>query len=141
MPPTMSTLRSTLNDLAANLASDIINVLRETSLDELRGESHGGRSGRAPGRPPKIAWSGVSKPSSTKKSGRLHRRSSKEIAAALDEIVGLVRKHKDGLRAEEIRKGLNLDVREMPRVLKEGLATKTLKAKGRKRATTYTATA
>ena len=137
----MPTLRSTLNDLAANLASDILDVLRGTSLEELRGESRGGRSGRGPGRPPKIAWSGVSKPSSAKKSGRLHRRSAKEIAAALDEIVGLVSKHKDGMRAEEIRKALKLDVREMPRALKEGLATKKLKAKGRKRATTYTVTA
>jgi hypothetical protein len=140
MPPTMPTLRSTLRDLATNLASDIINVLRETSLDELRGE-RGRRPGRAPGRPPKIAWSCVSKPSSAKKSGRLHRRSAKEIAAALDEIVGLVSKRKDGMRAEEIRKALNLDVREMPRVLREGLATKKLKARGRKRATTYMATA
>jgi hypothetical protein len=135
----MSTLRSTLSDLATNLASQIIDVLCGTSLEELRRE-RGGRSERGPGRPPKSAWSGASKSSSATKSGRLHRRSTKEIAAALDEVVGLVRKHKNGLRAEEIRKALKLDVREMPRVLKEGLATKKLKAKGRKRATTYTAT-
>jgi hypothetical protein len=128
MPPTMPTLHSTLNDLAAKLASQIIDLLRGTSLEELRGDS-GRRPGRTPARSVRI-----------EKSGRLRRRSAKEIAAALDEIVGLVRKHKDGLRAEEIRKVLDLDVREMPRVLKEGLATKKLKAKGRKRATTYTAT-
>ena len=125
----MPTLRSTLNDLAANLASQIIDLLRGTSLDELRGE-RGRRPGRAPARSVR-----------TEKSGRLRRRSAKEIAAALDEIVGLVRKHKDGMRAEEIRKALKLDLREMPRVLKEGLATKKLKAKGRKRATTYTVVA
>jgi hypothetical protein len=52
-----------------------------------------------------------------------------------------VSKHKDGLRAEEIRTALKLDVREVPRVLKEGLKTKKLKAKGQKRATTYTTAA
>jgi hypothetical protein len=44
-----------------------------------------------------------------------------------------------GLRAEEIRKTLRLDVREVPRVLKEGLRTKKLKSKGQKRATVYSA--
>jgi len=34
---------------------------------------------------------------------------------------------------------LKMQAKEMPRVLKEGLSTKKLKAKGRKRATTYTA--
>jgi hypothetical protein len=42
-----------------------------------------------------------------------------------------------GLRAEEIRKTLGLDVREVSRVLKEGLRTKKLKSKGEKRATVY----
>ena len=125
----MPNLRSTLNDLAANLASQIIDVLRGTSLEELRGD-RGRRPGRTPARSVR-----------NEKSRRLPRRSTEEIAAALDEIVGLVSKRKDGMRAEEIRKALNLDVREMPRVLKEGLATKRLKAKGRKRATTYTTTA
>lgn len=42
-----------------------------------------------------------------------------------------------GLRAEEIRKALSLDVREVPRVLKEGLKTRVLRARGQRRATTY----
>ena len=49
----------------------------------------------------------------------------------------LVRKSTKGLRSEEIRKALKLDVREVPRVLKEGLAKKKLKSRGQKRATTY----
>jgi hypothetical protein len=84
---------------------------------------------------------GAAKPFHTTRSGRLPRRSAEEIAAALDEIVGLVRKHDDGLRAEEIRVKLGMQAKEMPRLLKEGLATKKLKAKGRKRATTYTVAA
>jgi hypothetical protein len=134
----MPTLKSTLNDLATKLASDVIDVIRSANLQELLGETGGSR--RGPGRPPKSMSNGA-QPSLATKSGRLPRRSAEEIAAALDEIVGLVRKHKDGLRAEEIRKALKLDVREVPRVLKEGLATKKLKATGNKRATTYSAAA
>jgi hypothetical protein len=125
----MSTLRSILNALATNLTSDIVDVIRSSSLEELLGE-------RGPGRPPKSTSNGAAKPSTTR-SGRRPRRSAEEIAAALDEIVGLVRKHNDGLRAEEIRVKLGMQAKEMPRLLKEGLATKKLKAKGRKRATTY----
>jgi len=44
-----------------------------------------------------------------------------------------------GLRAEQIRQKLGLAANEMPRVLKQGLSTKTIKAKGQKRSTTYTA--
>jgi Fic family protein len=71
------------------------------------------------------------------KGGRLARRSPADIARALDAVVILVRKSTKGLRSEEIRKALKLDVREVPRVLKEGLSKKKLKSKGQKRATTY----
>jgi len=73
------------------------------------------------------------------RSGRLPRRSSEDIAKALDGVVALVKKHKEGLRAEEIRANLGMEAKEMPRVLKDGLAKKKLRAKGQKRATTYTA--
>jgi hypothetical protein len=49
----------------------------------------------------------------------------------------LVKTHKDGMRSEDIRAKLGLESKEMPRVLKEGLAKKKLSAKGQKRATTY----
>ena len=76
-------------------------------------------------------------PRTSRATGRLPRRSADEIAAALDKIVGLLRKHKDGLRAEEIRSNLGMLAKEMPRILKEGLSTKKLTSKGHKRATTY----
>jgi len=73
------------------------------------------------------------------KNGRLPRRSAEEIAKALDKIVLLVKTHKDGMRAEEIRAKLGMLSKEMPRILKEGIAKKRLASKGQKRATTYTA--
>jgi hypothetical protein len=72
-----------------------------------------------------------------KSAGRLPRRSADEISAALDQIVALVSKNKDGLRAEQIRSELGMQAKELPRVLKEGLNTKKLRSKGQKRATTY----
>jgi hypothetical protein len=48
-----------------------------------------------------------------------------------------VKKHKEGLRAEQIREELGLQAKELPRVLKEGLSSRKLKSKGQKRATTY----
>jgi len=72
-----------------------------------------------------------------RKSGRLARRSAEDIAKMLDQVLAVVKKHKDGLRAEQIRAELRLQAKEMPRILKEGLGKKKLKAKGQKRATTY----
>jgi general secretion pathway protein A len=73
-----------------------------------------------------------------KPNGRLPRRSIEDIQKTLDRVVAAVKATKGkGLRAEEIRKQLSLDVREVPRVLKEGVRKKRLRTKGQKRATTY----
>jgi hypothetical protein len=71
--------------------------------------------------------------------GRLARRSPADIAKALGQVVALVKSKKDGLRSEQIRAALHMDAKEMPRVLKEGLAKKVLKSKGQKRSTAYSA--
>jgi hypothetical protein len=67
----------------------------------------------------------------------LPRRSAEDIAQILDQVVSLVRSHKEGLRAEQIRSELGMQAKEMPRVLKEGLVRRKLRSKGQKRATTY----
>jgi hypothetical protein len=138
----MSSLRSSLNDLAATFASSVLAAVRGASLDELVGKTDGGAR-RGPGRPPKAkaAPTAATAPTNSngRKSGRLKRRSPEDIAKALDQVVALVKKNKNGLRAEAIRANLGMASKEMPRVLKEGLAKKKLKAKGQKRATTYTA--
>jgi hypothetical protein len=132
-------LRSQLNELAAHFADAIVNAIRGSSLEELLAQTGGAASaGRGRGRPRGLAVATEAKPRG-RRSGRLPRRSAEEIAAELDRIVGLVKKSKAGLRAEEIRAALKMQSKEMPRILKEGLATKVLKSKGEKRATTYTA--
>jgi hypothetical protein len=132
----MPTLRSQLDSLAASFASAVVDAIRGASLHELVASD-----GRAapPARP---ASSPVAKPvaaAKTTRSGRLKRRSSEDIGQVLDQIVALVKKNKDGLRAEQIRTELSLQAKELPRVLKEGLRSKRLRKAGQKRATVYSA--
>jgi hypothetical protein len=122
-----SSLRSALDCLASEFAAAVLDAVRGASLEELVAETKGGR--RGPGRPPKAAGSGEAKAvASTKASGgragRLKRRSAEDIAKALDKIALLVKTHKDGMRAEDIRAKLGMDRKEIPRLLKEGLATR-----------------
>ncbi len=136
-----NSLRSNIQAAAAVFTSSVLEAIRGASLEELLAESGSGAR-RGPGRPPRGAGAAAARggsPVREARSGRLKRRSAKDIAAALDRVVGLVKKHKAGLRAEQIREQLKMQSKEMPRVLKEGLGKKKLKAKGQKRATTYTA--
>jgi hypothetical protein len=135
----MPTLRSALDSLAATFANAVVDAIRAASLQELLAESGGGPR-RGPGRPPKSKAEPTTRVApGARKPGRLARRSPEDIAKALDQVVALVKGKKEGLRAEQIRAALKMQSKEMPRVLKEGLAKKKLKAKGQKRATTYTA--
>jgi hypothetical protein len=132
-----NSLRSTLDSLASSFAGAVLDAIRRASLQELLAESAGAPR-RGPGRPRAVAAKAAPGPRS-KPTGRLARRSPAEIAKTLDRIHSLLKGKKAGMRSEEIRKALKLDVREVPRVLKEGLAKKKLKSRGQKRATTYTA--
>jgi hypothetical protein len=135
-------LRSALNALATHFASAVLDAIKTSSLDELVSGSDGRAAPprRGPGRP---RGSGASRPADASSrpkrtpSGRLARRSPEQIAKAVERVVALVKKSKDGLRSEQIRAELKLDKRELPRVLGEGLAKKVLKSKGQKRATRY----
>jgi len=141
----MPTLRSALDDLAHSFASAVLDAIRGASLQDLLAES-GGSPRRGPGRPratttktaPTAARaSAPAAPKAKARGGRLARRSPADIAKTLGQVVALVKGKKTGLRSEEIREALRLDVREVPRVLKEGLAKQALRSKGHKRATTY----
>ena len=123
--PTTS-LRTTIQSLADNFAAAIIDALRSASLEELLAETQRRPRGRQP-----VA-------SRRAPSGRLARRSPEDIADTLGTVIALLKEKKAGMRAEEIRNALKLDRREVPRVLKAGLSSRTLRSKGHKRATVYT---
>jgi hypothetical protein len=129
----MSNLHSQLASLAGSFASAVLEAIKGASLEELISESRTptAKARREP------ATNGAPRPARARSSGRLRRRSPDDIAKALDKVVVLLKRHKQGQRAEQIRQQLGMQAKEMPRVLKEGLAKKQLKSKGQKRATTY----
>jgi hypothetical protein len=120
-----TSLRAALDSLAQSFTSGVLAAIRAASIEDLLAESGGGKRQGVNGR--------VVAPS-----GRLARRSPEQIAKAVEQVVALVKKSQTGLRAEEIKKALGLDVREVPRILKTGVKTRKLSSKGRKRATVYT---
>jgi hypothetical protein len=139
-------LRSTIDHLATTFAAGVLAAIRGASLDDILAETSGTQPARrGPGRPRKAAAAtpttptAHAKPAKKRKPGRLARRSAADIAKALGAVVALVKKNPKGLRSEQIRAELKMEAKEMPRVLKEGLAKKALKSKGQKRSTTYTA--
>jgi len=125
----MATLHSRLSALADNFASAVLDAIRAAPLEDLLGAP-------SRGRPPSTSAAKAA-PRRARSSGRLKRRSADDIATALEHIHGLLKRNKDGLRAEQIRDALHMQSKEMPRVLSEGLAKRKLKKKGQKRATTY----
>jgi hypothetical protein len=132
----MSNLRSALDDLARRFTDGVLAAVRSANMEELVAESGGAGGGR------RRAAGGGGQPdplrkARTGKGGRLARRSPEDIAKAVDRVVALVKTSKNGMRSEEIRKALGLDVREVPRILKTAVASKKLKARGQKRATEY----
>jgi hypothetical protein len=155
-------LRNELNALAASFAESLLDAIRTSSLAEILEVGDGAHGAsiseasvrRGPGRPkgstnaaqsagPSNASSAVavnraSKPASARKPGRLARRSIEQLEHAVVEVTGLLWK-KPGLRSEEIRTELGMDKKELPRVIQLALENGTIKKKGQKRATTYSA--
>jgi hypothetical protein len=126
----MSTsLRAHLNELAASFANGVLAAIRTASLEDLLAES--GNARRLPPVP------GAAAGRASRGSGRLPRRSADDIGQVLERIASLLKSSPKGLRAEEIRQRLNLLSKELPRPLKEGLASGRLGKSGNKRATTY----
>ena len=126
----MPTLKTTLEGLASDFASQVLDALRGASLDELLEVSRSGGGRRA-------ARTGNVPARRRGKGGRLGRRTQAELDAMLDSIVALLDKNPKGMRAEDIRASLGVEAKELPRPLAEGLSNGSLKKTGQKRATTY----
>jgi len=127
-----TSLRSRLNELASSFASSVLDAIRGSSVDELVTESSGTSSRGAP-----RAVERAPAARSRRRGGRLPRRSEGDIANVIEQIAGLLRQRKGGLRAEQIREELGLLAKELPRPLKEGLDAGRFHKSGQKRATTY----
>jgi len=123
--------QSHLEELAVSFASRVVAAARQATIADLLETARKGTSRPLPAEPVVAARRPAAPP------GRLRRRSLEDVERALGEVVRLLESSRGGLRAEQIRSQLGLDRREIPRLLKQGLETKRLVAKGQKRATTY----
>lgn len=139
----MSTLRGTIEGLASQFASSVIEALRGASIDELLDVAQGGGAPAAPvrrGRPARevSAEAPVAAPRVRRgRGGRLGRRSANDIAAMINSIVSLLQQNPGGLRAEQIREALGVEAKELPRPLGEATDQGLISKEGQKRATTY----
>ena len=127
----MSTqLHATIQKLSDDFASHIVQAIRGMSLEEI---ATLGGARRAPGRPAK-----ATAPRHTlRATGRLKRRSTADLGKTVDKIVAIVKAHKKGINAEDIRAALNVPRKVLPRPMKMALASKKIRKKGHKRATMY----
>jgi hypothetical protein len=152
----MSTLRSAIQSLADQFAANLLHAVRASSLEDILGL---GTAARGPGRPPANrapgrprAKRGPGRPSGRSSGrpagrppgptkGRLPRRSVKDLEKVAESIVGLVAKHRGGLRGEQIRAQLGIPKNAWMKPLALALGSKKLTKKGEKRSTTYFARA
>jgi hypothetical protein len=142
-----TSLRQALSELASSFAQDVVEAVRAASIDELAEAPGKGpslaRVARASVAEEKSARSAPSSPLAPSDRGRrgggarLGRRSPADIATVMDRIAAVLRQSPKGLRAEQIRRKLGLQAKELPRPLKEGLKGGRLGKSGAKRATTY----
>lgn len=132
----MSELEQTIQAAAVTFGNALIAAVEEhlhAVISETFGaETHEASSKRGPGRPKKTSAAQRAKGAR----GRLARRSPEDIANAVALVAKVLRK--GNLRAEDIRVATGLSTKEMPRVLKQGVADGAFKITGgQKRSTTY----
>jgi hypothetical protein len=131
----MSNLKTRIQSLAEEFATNIIRALRTASIDELTGVTAGGGAPRGPRAV--SAPSAAAPAAAPRKRGRLGRRSTADIGKMMERIVALLQSHPEGLRAEQIRSELNCSPKELPRPLADALSAGQISKTGQKRATTY----
>jgi hypothetical protein len=131
-------LKSTIDHLAAEFATGVIDAIRASNLQEILAETGSVPAKRGPGRPGKVqeAMPAVAKGRKSK-GGRLARRSEGDIQHVIASIEAALRDAKDGLRSEDLRAKLGLSRAEIMRPIQAALAAKRIKKTGEKRATTY----
>jgi len=142
-------IENALQAVTDKFTSDVLEALRAHGhelIDEMFGEAPDDEAPAPRARTPRAAKTASKTPRAPKgakkasksASGRLARRTPEEIGAAVGKVVSLLKKHPNGLRAEEIREATGLSTKEMPRVMHQGVADKAFRISGgQKRSTTY----
>jgi len=125
-------IREQIALMTSEYVDALLSMIRAQSLEALSFSQES-----APAKAAAVKASASPKKAAT--SERLKRRSPEDIQKDVGRICTFLRAHRHGARSEEIRKALNLEPREMPRLLREGLAGKAFYIlSGQKRSTVYT---
>jgi len=123
-------IREQIAQMTSEYVNALLSMIRAQSLEALS---------FSPESAPVKAAAVKSSSKKTVESGRLKRRSPEDVQKDVGRICTFLRAHRHGARSEEIRKALNLEPREMPRLLRKGLAGKAFFVlSGQKRSTVYT---
>lgn len=121
-----SSIQESMTAISGDIAEVVMEAIRELSLDDLMGSVVGGRS------------KATAKSSSKKSSGgKRIRRSAEALQEVAEQIASFVRKHKDGVSAEQIREELGIERKDIPLPIAEALGQKLISKRGQKRATMY----
>ena len=134
-------IQQSLSFLANHFVDEIVDAIRRASLADIAGADAPARV-KQPARAARVvrrsAPRATVKTARPSKPGRLARRSPEQIADQVNTVATLLRNHPAGLRSEQIRTTLGLEVRELPRLLKQGVVDHAFQIlSGHKRSTVY----
>jgi len=131
----MPTLHATINALASEFAHDLLRALRDAPLKDIVAETSSGHVQRRAARR-------VSDGTKSIAGHKRVRRSPETLKKLADQIVALVAKHPKGIRAEELKAAMgvkpgNVGAKVFTKPLSVALASKKIRKRGHRRATTY----
>lgn len=120
-------LRAKLFELTNEFASEVLEAIASTSLDEILDGSVTGTRASARARTMAVA----------RRVSPGKRRTPNDFEQTIEAIVSMLKNHGGGLRAEELRARLGLERRDMHGPIAKALASRRIRKTGEKRTTTY----
>ena len=128
----MNDFQTDMNRTVQGFVAQITELARRAALDTLE-SAFGRRGGGARGRGAAVAATGqVGRP----RGGRGAKRTPADLEAVSTKFIAFVKSH-PGLRIEQINKELGTTTKDLALPIRKLIADGVLKAKGKKRSTTY----
>ena len=130
-----STMQNDMGRVVAQFVAEITEIAKRAARDQLDAAFGGSGSSRGPGRPSSGSSSGSAV---SRGRGRGVKRTSGDLEKLADKFYEFV-KANPGLRIEQINNKLGTSTKDLQLPIRKMIADGEIKAKGKKRSTTYTA--